>query len=142
MKFTFTIKGRLDSMNTTDRDQRNPRYRFFGALRRKRVKQQVALCILYNRVPTFSGTVKVHIRWVEKDKRRDIDNIRSGAKVILDSLVKMGRIRNDSQKWLTALTDNYEVNKENPRIEVTIEDATPAPIQESLSELAMPEGSD
>ena len=59
--------------------------------------------------------------------------MRSGAKFILDALVRQQRIVNDSQKWVTQLTDSYDVDKMNPRIEVTIEPAT------SSSALVSPE---
>jgi Holliday junction resolvase RusA-like endonuclease len=118
------MDGRLESLNETDRDQRNPYYRFYGAQKRKALKRRIAEWILYRQVPKFVTPVKIHIKWVEKDRRRDRDNIRAGSKVILDALVKQARIVNDSQKWLTELTDSYEVDKANPRIEVTISDVS------------------
>jgi Holliday junction resolvase RusA-like endonuclease len=122
MKFTFTIKGRLDSMNRT---LKIPRWRFAQSRRRALVKYHVGSWVMAAQIPQFKGPVKIHVRWVERDKRRDRDNIRSSIKPILDALVIQERIVNDSQKWLVELTDSYDVDKENPRIEVTIEDAGP-----------------
>jgi Holliday junction resolvase RusA-like endonuclease len=133
MTFTFAMNGRLESLNQTIRHDQNPRYRFFGARRRKMIKLRIAQWVLYAKVPKFTGPVKIHIRWVEKDRRRDRDNIRAGSKVILDTLVKQQRIKNDSQKWLLELTDSYEVDKANPRVEVTISDALPDVCAESSS---------
>ncbi len=126
MTFTFTMEGRLESLNQTERDQRNPYYRFYAARRRKMIKRHIAQWIQYSRVPKFETPVRIHIKWVEKDRRRDLDNVRAGSKVLLDALVKMERIKNDSQKWLTQLTDSYEIDKADPRIEVTISSAEPA----------------
>lgn len=123
MTFTFTIKGRLDSLNRT---LKAPRYRFTQSRRRAEVKYHVGSWVMAARIPRFDGPVKIHVRWVEKDHRRDRDNIRSGVKPILDALVMQGRIVNDSQKWVTDLTDSYDVDPENPRIEVTISSAEPA----------------
>lgn len=120
MKFTFTMEGRLESLNQT---LKIPRLRFMQSFRRQHTKRRIAQWILYSQVPKFENPVRIHIRWVEKDQRRDRDNIRSGAKLILDALVRQERIVNDSQKWLTELTDSYDVDKTNPRIEVTIQDA-------------------
>jgi len=122
MTFTFSMAGRLESLNTTERDQRNPYYRFYAARKRKSIKRHIAQWILYSRVPKFKGPVRIHIHWVEQDRRRDLDNIRAGSKVLLDTLVKMDRIKNDSQKWVVELTDSYQVDKANPRVEVTISD--------------------
>jgi len=129
MTFTFAMQGRLESLNQT---LKIPKYRFIQSFRRQQMKRQIARWILYSNVPKFKGPVKVHFTWVEKDKRRDRDNIRAGSKVILDALVKMERIKNDSQKWLVELTDSYLVDKDNPRVEVTISDASAASTPTSL----------
>jgi Holliday junction resolvase RusA-like endonuclease len=122
MTFTFTIKGRLDSMNRT---LKIPRWRFAQAKRRAVMKYHVGSWVMAAGIPKFETPVKIHVRWIEKDRRRDRDNIRSSVKPILDALVIQGRIINDSQKWLTELTDSYDVDKENPRIEVTISSVEP-----------------
>jgi Holliday junction resolvase RusA-like endonuclease len=132
MTFTFAMQGRLESLNTTERDQRNPYYRFYAARKRKMIKRHIAQWIIYSRVPKFEVPVRIHIQWVERDRRRDLDNIRAGSKVLLDALVKMGRIKNDSQKWVVALTDSYQIDKANPRVEVTISDAAVASTPTSL----------
>lgn len=120
MEFTFTIKGRLDSMNRT---LKIPRYRFSQARRRAQVKYHVGSWVMASRIPQFKGKVRIHVHWVEKDKRRDYDNIASSIKPILDALVIQERIVNDSQKWLEPPTHTFAIDKENPRIEVTIWDA-------------------
>ena len=120
MTFTFTIKGRLPSLNQT---LKIPKYAYFQSRRRQILKQNIQMWILGAGVPQFLHPVKIHFRWVEKNRRRDFDNIRAGAKTILDALVKQQRIVNDSQKWLTQVTDTYDLDKENPRVEVTISDA-------------------
>jgi Holliday junction resolvase RusA-like endonuclease len=120
------MQGRLESLNKTDRWERNPRYRFHGAKLKKLVKRRIAQWILYSNVPVFKEKVRITIKWVEKDRRRDYDNIQAGAKLILDALRKMGRIVNDSQKWLEPVVHRFEIDKLNPRIEVTIEPAAPS----------------
>ena len=120
MKFTFTIEGRLESLNKT---LKIPRYRFWQSLRRQKMKTMIERWICCSNVPQFKMPVKIHILWVEKNKRRDFDNIRSGAKLILDALTKSERIVNDSQRWLVGLTDAYAIDPLRPRIEVTITEA-------------------
>lgn len=135
---TFSMPGRLDGMNET---MKMPRSRYTQARRRKLIKYRIAQWIVALRVPKFTVPVRIHMHWVERDQRRDRDNIRSGAKFILDALVKQQRIVNDSQKWVTELTDSYSVDKVNPRIEVTIEPAIAEPTTSSAAP-GSPEGFD
>ena len=54
--------------------------------------------------------------------RRDKDNISSAKKYILDALVVSGVIGNDNWRWIAGnLPDTYKVNKQEPRVIVTIE---------------------
>ncbi len=122
MTFTFTMTGRLESLNET---LKIPRFRFTQAKKRRMSKRHISQWILYSSVPKFTTPVRIHFKWVEKDRRRDYDNIRAGSKLILDALVKLERIVNDSQAWLMPPTDTFEVDKDNPRIEVTISSVEP-----------------
>lgn len=60
--------------------------------------------------------------WVEKNKRRDLDNITFGRKIIQDSLVQCGVLKNDGWKYVVGFSDKFEVDKMNPRIEVLIKE--------------------
>jgi Holliday junction resolvase RusA-like endonuclease len=44
-------------------------------------------------------------------------------KFILDGLVRAGIIKDDSQKYINSITHRFEVDKRNPRVEVTLEEA-------------------
>ena len=120
---TFTIPGRIPSLNVITRNERNPRYRFYGSRQRSLHKRRVATWIIAAGVPHFKTQVEITVKWVELDRRRDYDNISSGVKVILDALVATQRIPNDSQKWLRPVKHEFDYDKKNPRIEVTIEEA-------------------
>jgi len=58
--------------------------------------------------------------WYEQTKRRDPDNIAAGGrKIILDSLIKSGILKNDTWREVGAgWEDTFRVDKDNPRIEV------------------------
>lgn len=57
----------------------------------------------------------------EPNKKRDLDNISAFAhKVIQDSLVKTEVLKNDGWNEITGYIDQFYLDKENPRIEVTI----------------------
>lgn len=58
--------------------------------------------------------------WYEKNKKRDKDNIAFGKKFILDSLQKTGTISGDGWKQVIGFSDNFYVDKDNPRVEIEI----------------------
>lgn len=62
--------------------------------------------------------------WVEPDRRRDMDNISSfGRKVIQDALVDVGVLEDDGWRNILGFSDRFEVDRKNPRIEVKIIEA-------------------
>ena len=64
-------------------------------------------------------------RWYEKDRRRDLDNVSSfGRKVIQDALVQTHILKNDGWKEIIGFSDEFFVDARNPRIEVEIEEVT------------------
>jgi Holliday junction resolvase RusA-like endonuclease len=66
--------------------------------------------------------VTLHYMWVEPNRKRDKDNIVSAQKFVQDALVKMRVIKNDGWKQIEGFTHWFAVDKENPRVEITIEE--------------------
>lgn len=60
------------------------------------------------------------ITWYCKDKRKDKDNIMAGAKFIFDGLIKAGVIENDGWQEVGDITHKFEIDKQNPRVEVEL----------------------
>ncbi len=59
--------------------------------------------------------------WYEINKQRDKDNISSyGRKIIQDRLVGSGVLQGDGWNNIDGFSDTFEVDKENPRVEVRI----------------------
>lgn len=59
--------------------------------------------------------------WVEKNRKRDLDNIAAGGrKLILDSLVDIGVLKNDGWKNVEGWTDSFSINKDRPGVWVEI----------------------
>ena len=57
----------------------------------------------------------------EDSRKRDLDNVSAFAmKVTQDSLVLAGVLDNDGWKNITGFTSQFYLDRENPRIEVTI----------------------
>lgn len=63
-------------------------------------------------LPHFENPVKIHFTWVEKNGRRDLDGCSFGKKFVLDALVKANVLTDDSRKYVTAFTDDFEYGKE------------------------------
>lgn len=77
---------------------------------------------LAKKLPAYNR-VDIIITWYEPDRRRDPDNITGGTKFILDSLVVAGVIKDDSQRYINSIKHLWGVDRENPRVEVQMEEA-------------------
>lgn len=73
-------------------------------------------------INTFEITkpVKLHFTWFVPDHKKDPDNI-AFKKSIMDGLVLAGVIVNDTQRYIKGFTDDFILDKENPRIEIEFE---------------------
>lgn len=122
MKYKFVISGRLNNLNDYTNACRTHRQKGNNM---KRKNAQKVLQVIYEQLPRvrIEKPVTVTYTWYEKDRRRDLDNISSfGRKVIQDALVKAGVLRNDGWKEIRGFSDRFAVDAENPRIEVEIEE--------------------
>lgn len=67
--------------------------------------------------------IDLEITWYCKDKRKDKDNIMAGGlKMILDGLVVAGVIKNDGWSEIGSINNHFEVDKDNPRVEVVLKE--------------------
>lgn len=120
MRYLLTIPGRLDNLNNYISAERTNRYK--GAQMKADNENLVILAIRHClRGIEIQKPVHMHYRWYENNSRRDLDNISSfGRKVIQDALVKSGVLKNDGWKNITGFNDSFYIDKNNPRIEVEI----------------------
>lgn len=116
----YTIKGRLDGLNEYIAAMNINRH----VGNKLKQKNQDYISLFLRPVKQFSKQVKVHFFWIEPNTMRDVDNIAFAKKFILDALVKKGILPNDTQRWVKGFSDQFEVDKDNPRIEITIEEVT------------------
>jgi Holliday junction resolvase RusA-like endonuclease len=116
MTLKFTIPGRLPGLNDYINAERSNRY---IAAKMKKQAEQIILWSLGKKIK-FSNPVFIHYLWVEKDRRRDKDNICFAKKFIQDALVKAKVLKNDGWNEIADFKDGFDVDKDNPRIEVTI----------------------
>ena len=67
--------------------------------------------------------VIIHYHYYELNRRRDLGNIHAPCqKFVEDALQDCGIIANDNQKCVVGFTAHFDVDKENPRVEVTLEE--------------------
>lgn len=114
------ITGTLPGLNENIEAERQHRQKA-AALKRQQ-EHLIILCIKSQlRGKKFTGPVRMRYLWVEKDRRRDKDNISSmGRKIIQDALVKAGVLPNDGWANIDGFSDEFAVDKNNPRVEVEI----------------------
>lgn len=115
---SFIIPGRLPGMNEYTAACR--RHRMAGAAMKKTAQEQCAWAMVTaKRQGVHLNRSDVFIKYVEPNKRRDKDNISAfGNKVILDALQQMKIIDGDGWNSVAKLTNDWDVDKKNPRIEV------------------------
>lgn len=64
--------------------------------------------------------VRVHIKWIEKNRRRDPDNIAAGKKFIMDALVDHGVLQGDGWQHVVSYSDSFDVDKNNTGFWLTL----------------------
>lgn len=119
MEYLLTIPGRLPGLNEYIAAERSNRH--LGAKMKRDSGNIVSTYIRRSmRGIRIDNPVFIKYTWIEKNQRRDKDNIAFAKKFIQDALVQCGVLRNDGWKYIVGFTDEFEVDRENPRIEVRI----------------------
>ena len=119
--YQLVIHGRLDNLNDYITACRTNQYKGakMKASDERKVIGEIREQLGHIRI---RDPVKMKYCWYEKNRRRDLDNISSfGRKVIQDALVKSGVLQNDGWKEIVSFSDELYVDPDNPRIEVEIE---------------------
>jgi len=121
MTHKLTIPGTLPGLNEYINAERTNKYRA-AAMKKQAEHVIITLAKAKLRKP-IKTPVKMRYTWYEKGKRRDMDNICAfGRKVIQDGLVKAGKLPGDGWKYICGFSDDFEVDKLNPRVEIIIEE--------------------
>lgn len=121
-KVTLIIEGSLVGLNEYTRACRSNKY--IGASMKKKSEKTITSYIQQQlKGVSIKNKVKLTFRWYEANKRRDLDNICFAKKFILDALVSNQIIFADNWKGVAGFTDEFFIDKAEPRIEVDIEEA-------------------
>lgn len=124
MRHMLIIHGRLDNLNDYIKACRTNQYKGAHLKAKNENKVQAEIYEQLGRL-RITHPVRMAYRWHEKDRRRDLDNVSSfGRKVIQDALVETRVLRNDGWKDIIGFSDEFYVDKNHPRIEVEIEEVT------------------
>ena len=122
MEYKLTIPGTLPNLNDYIAAERTNRHK--GAKMKADSGNIVAAAIRQRlKGVRIDKPVFMEYTWIEPSRRRDKDNISSfGRKVIQDALVSTGVLKDDGWKHVVGFSDRFEVDRENPRIEVLIKE--------------------
>lgn len=120
----FTIHAKLPSLNEViNKDRGN---KFAGAVHKKETEKLITRYIKKalgtGELQPVSEAVTIKIDWYEKTRRRDVDNIQSGQKFILDALVSNGVLPDDNRRYVRQIYHKVHDGEEN-KVSVTIEKA-------------------
>lgn len=122
MVYTFTIHSRLAGMNDFINAQRKNKY---AGAEFKCSQQEIVAHEIRRQLHgvKIRRPVRISYIWIERDKRRDLDNVSGfGHKVVQDALVQCKVLKNDGWAEIVGYRDYFEVDKERPRVVVSIEE--------------------
>ena len=123
MEYHFTIRGTLPGLNDYLKAERKfSKGHSCGNDMKQQCQADISSAIrkgigrIQIRCP-----VRIHYTFYEPTRRRDLDNIAATAhKFVQDALVRCGVIQNDGWKEITGFSDDFQIDRKNPRIEVTL----------------------
>lgn len=116
----FTIYGKFPTINEYIKALNNNRY--VGA-NLKRDCEESAMWSMSGIKHLRFDKVILHYRFFEPNQKRDKDNVFAfTTKVVQDAMQELGMIDNDGWKNIENFTHDFFVDKDNPRIEVYIEE--------------------
>lgn len=117
---SFVIEGRLVNLNDYQYACRS--HYMVGNKMKKNEQTKVKQAIVCSNLkPIENYPVKIKYHFFEENRKRDLDNVAAMAhKIIQDSLVSMDILENDGWKQVKGFEDTFDVDKENPRIEIII----------------------
>ena len=116
----FNIPMRLPGLNDVIGANRTNTY--VGAKLKRETDAALCLVIKAAHLKPVKGLCIVHMLFCEPNKRRDVDNVESAKKFILDALVHAGVLENDNPKHVLACPAYTTYGKE-PGVTVTIIDS-------------------
>lgn len=121
MTYKIVIPGELPDLNTIIAESKRGRGKWQPYNEMKQEHTNIVAWIAKSEIKKQLKKIDLTITWICKNRRKDKDNIMAGGlKMILDGLVVAGVIKNDGWSEIGSINNHFEVDKDNPRIEVEI----------------------
>ena len=100
---TCEIPMKLPSLNIYINECRKNKYA--GA--KMKADYEEAISWFVKRLTPVEKPCIIHFTWIDKNIKRDCDNISFSKKFVLDSMVRCGVLPDDSRKWVKGFTDSF-----------------------------------
>lgn len=124
MLYFFAIRRKLPSLNTVISKNRTNRY--MGAKFKADIEEAIGWdikqALTQHTLEPITEPCDILIDFYESTIRRDVDNIQSAQKFILDAMVKNGVLKNDNRKWVKQIYHEIHDDSED-WVNVTIKSA-------------------
>lgn len=124
MLYFFAIRRKLPSLNTVISKNRTNRY--MGAKFKADIEEAIGWdikqALTQHTLEPITEPCDILIDFYESTIRRDVDNIQSAQKFILDAMVKNGVLKNDNRKWVKQIYHEIHDGSED-WVNVTIKSA-------------------
>ena len=127
MEYNFTYYGVLPNLNDYLQGERIPirkngKFTTKGNVMKQENQRKIIKILRRDLLGLhIQKPIEITYKFYELNRKRDLDNISAFAhKVIQDALVKAGTIENDGWKHIRGFSDEFYVDSENPRIEITL----------------------
>lgn len=124
-EYKVIVEGKFPSMNDFIDANRRSKGRFNkGNQLKQNCQNQISWYLIQQHGDLhISKPVRLLYTFYEPDRKRDLDNIAGFFhKVFQDALVACGVIKNDTWQYITGFSDDFLIDKKNPRIEVIIQE--------------------
>jgi len=120
--YKITIPGNLPDLNTIIKESKrgNRNWQPYNEIKKENTDK--VTWIVKAKIKKELNKIDLDITWICKNKMKDKDNIMVGTKFILDGFVNAGIIKNDGWKQIGNISHKFEVDKNNPRIEIEIKE--------------------
>lgn len=102
------IDMKLPSLNDYIQISRTNKYK--SASFKKNIEKDLKWFLI--KMKKYNKPIRIHFHWVEGNKKRDYDNIAFAKKFILDTMVKMGKIKDDNRNCVVGFTDTFSYDKD------------------------------
>jgi len=89
-------------------------HRMVGSKNIKKWQNHVILSVAT--LKPIDERVSIHCEWRERNRARDPDNVAAFKKIVMDGLVKAGKLKDDRWLQVAFFTDTFTIDNENPGV--------------------------